>query len=245
MEYKFKPMINQYEKEQYLEKNHTIIAKLLNRCFDVNFKNISDIGFLKKSDLFLCILDNQLVGIVSAGIDNNIYQAMSDDLSKSKIKTYDSQTYVYDSNQRIIFDPLTKKKIYITECSLGPVIQNFCKDPGYVKVGEFLLENIEKYYREKGFTKIYTVPESNKYKNQLLQAHYDYDPEDRDTVKNLNHILDKYRETQHKLINYYQNHGYVFEYKYYENEIMPYPQRSPGSLLFPFIMFYNVMVKIL
>lgn len=233
MEYKFQSIFELNDKIEYIKSNQNKIIQLLNVCFDMGFRELHDLGFLLNSnyDLFICTIDDKLVGISLCGIDKNVFE-----LEPKNIKTYDSVRYI--CTREAIKDTENDKNINIMETTLNPVLSSICKDMNYKNVGTFLLSNIEKYYKQQGYTKIYTVSESNKFRNELLDAHQSFDNKEL-SMKNLKNILQKYLETQNKLIKYYNNNGYVIDNKYYEAEIMPHNIEH----LDPFIMFYNVMVK--
>ena len=232
MDYKFMSITELDKKSEYVKLNQDKIIQLLNTCFDVQYKEYPDLEFIIESDFFVCTQDNNLIGLSLCKIDNGVYK-----LKSKHIKTYDSFKYLYTQGT-YVKDTETKKDIKFIKTSLGPCVGSICKDMNYKNVGVFLLSGIEKYYKQQGYTKLYTVPESNKFKNKLLEAHWSFDNEEK-SEKDLKSILGKYLETQNKLIEYYTQNGYVVENMHYEAEIMP---RGPGQTN-SFVTFYNVMVK--
>jgi hypothetical protein len=230
MDYKFSIISNSGDiKEKYLEKNHERIILLLNDCFDIQYKNYENIKYIKNKDFFICTIDDKLIGIATGSEQNGI--------TKTNIITrvYDT-TYLYSDGD--IVDYVDQKNITYENVSLNPSIGSICKDMNYENVGRQMLQYIENYYRSKGFDKIYLVPESNKYRNELLNAHIENDGEN---DSNLNIIRKKYLDTQKNLINYYKKNGYEIYEKYYEVEGLP----LSSTQMDPNIIFFNVLFKTL
>lgn len=230
MDYKFSIISNSGDiKEKYLEINHERIILLLNDCFDIQYKNYENIKYIKNKDFFICTIDDKLIGIATGSENNGI--------TKTNIitRSYDT-TYLYRNGD--IEDYVDQKNITYETVSLNPSIGSICKDMNYENVGRQMLQYIENYYRSKGFDKIYLVPESNKYRNELLNAHMENDGENDD---NLNIIRKKYLDTQKNLINYYKKNGYEIYEKYYEVEGLP----LGSTQMYPNIIFFNVLFKTL
>ena len=126
---------------------------------------------------------------------------------------------------------------YHRDIDVNPVIFSLCKDMGYKKVGRFLLENIEKYYRGLGIQRLYLYAESTKHREQLLRAHNDAVTK-RDDDK-LNDIREKYKKDQERLIKYYQEMGF----KIYENHyLLEYLPIGPTQF-YQNVMFLNILYK--
>jgi hypothetical protein len=230
MNYEFSIISNTGDiKEKYLKKNHERIIMLLNDCFDIQYKNYENIKYIKNKDFFICTIDDKLIGI-AIGSENN-------EIVKTNIitRSYDT-TYLYRNYD--IIDYVDQKNVTYSYVTLNPSIESICKDMNYKNVGKHILQYIEKYYKNKGFEKIYLVPESNKYRNELLNAHNDGDGEN---LNNLNIIRKKYLETQKNLINYYKKNGYEIYEKYYEVDALP----MGATQIYPNIIFFNVLLKIL
>ncbi len=242
MNYKFDSYITEDKQKIFLKNNHERITKLLNTCFDTDFEGYDDILFLTKYFLFVCMYDDKLIGIISCGKDHG-YMFKTE--NGSDIKTYDSLAYIYDSHERIFLDGNNneiKKTKYV---EFEPVIQNICKDMNYSKVGEFLLINVENFCRKMGYYEIYTIPESSKFKKQLINAHEKYNTKDENTKQILLDVHKKYQETQQKLIKYYSDHGYVIDKGFYVSDIIPHGNalRKEDNINHVPIIYLNIMVK--
>src|SRR5439155_17030388 len=119
------------------------------------------------------------------------------------------------NNFKNFLDILNKKKIIY-----GPCIETLCKDQNYKEVGNFLLNKLFNYLKNK-YEKIYLVPESIFYKNNKCSIN-----------------KKKYLESNSKLINYYKKIGFNLSENLYSFEICEIYNDNSSK-----VIFFNVMYK--
>lgn len=264
MTYKFEVIKDKKDIEKYLEHDHDRILDLLKKCFNpenevvtnivdninnIDNNNEDDLKYLTDATVFLCKVayhpeekrtngkNDKVIGIAA----NIIYANYIN--TTDVIRVYDPIKYVTyagydDSGNMEIFEKNNAAnhaddvKISYDLLTLNPCIYSLCKDKAYKDVGKFLLDNICNYYNEKGYTRVYIIPESNKHRYKLLNKNM--------TDDTFVELVNKYKSDQLILKNYYEKNNFSISKKYYSYDLIT----LNGSEDI-YVMFYNVMVRIL
>jgi hypothetical protein len=234
MNYRFEVIENNDKKIEYLEKNSHHVARLLNGCFGTDFKNFSDIQWIKNMDVFICKDGAMTIGIATGE------RALDVIVTDEKIITFDSTRYIYIYGKNYMHDIMNGTNIKFSPRIIGPCIQSLCKDMRYKNVGSYLIKNIEKYYKSKGVKILYLVAESAIYKNELNAAHCAND-RSLDSWNNILKWSNKYKSSQPGLVKYYNALGFMRYPDTYEIGFIPMCQDQ----YLQFFTFFNVFAKTL
>ena len=171
----------------FLEKHKKEINKMFKKCF-YKIYTFNMFPFFKHNNMFFLVKKDKILAV--ATIENIISKRF-----KGNIKTYELLSLKIKKNDKDLV------KLY-------PGIGSLCRLKGkrYRGFGTKILNEISKYFKEKGFKYIYLTPESVIFKEITFH----------DCGIALN--KKKYQESQKELINYYKSYGFNIYKHYYEFE---------------------------
>ena len=186
----------------FLEKHKRHINKMLRKCFHKIYTD-NMFPFFKHNDMFFIIHEDTILAL--ATIEDIICKRFS-----RSIKTYEPITIDINKNDKDIV------KLY-------PGIATLCrfKKRRYKGFGTKLLEEVSKYFKERGFKYIYLTPESTIFKDITLH----------DCGTTLH--KEKYMRSQKDLIEYYESFGFRVYKHYYEFESCKDKKKVISNMFFP------------
>lgn len=184
--YNFKYFDNMDEQKDFINKNIEQLVYLMENCFPCNCDNVD-------------IYRDRLLNIIKTFIDRQWYFVLSDDeivgfcfLSSEQVFQINNKMPTYTPMELQII-----KKLKLSERNLytiDPVIYSLCKNKKFKNFGEFLFDNLFKHLQ---YDIIYLIPESVTFKRQMS---------DNSNCQYIN--LDKYQQSNTKLIEYYKSMGF-------------------------------------
>lgn len=205
--YEFISFSNKKEEKEYMLENIDIIKKMLSVCYPPNSNKFMDEQDTKKYDnpeyddayydsvisLFEMVAENNIFQWFFVEYENNIIgycfckKYFNIYNYKGSLKTY----------EKLNFPNTFSIESYNTVDE--PLLEGLCKIKKYPHVGRFIIDNICKFYRKKGYEKLYLVPESQIYKNNY-KGFVEFDQCVIDT--------ENYKNMTEKLIKYYINNDF-------------------------------------
>lgn len=217
-DYKFVYFKGEKQKD-FIKENESEIIRILKECVPLN-KYVEDNNeevkqkynsYMKKLlkmyaysgdayHWYFGMVENKIAVLCFLGRKKHIYKL------ENKLQTYrvyrsdeskDLCVEKYEEDCKII-DVENLSKLQNSVESVGPIIYSFCKDKVYPHAGRFLLKNLFKHLKKK-FDKVYLIQESILFKDNYSDI-FGFD-----TCRFVD--LEKYRESNKRLANYYKGVG--------------------------------------
>ena len=161
---------------------------------------------------------------------------------------------IIDINSSIyIYDKHLNHLIHMSCITLPVIIDSLAKDKTYKNVGKFLIDNVAKYYKSKGFTTIYLGAESATYRHNLISYQiemfkkYENNENNKNNENNENENIENFKKTaslyknnQTSLCKYYESYGFkLIPDVYYVHKLLT---SESGITSINFYKFYKLKI---
>lgn len=202
------------EKQIFFEKYKDELLRHTENCYHKTYM----IGHFKGPyDIFICMYDETIVGISYTTTQHTLFYTTEHvdtyySLYYLYLKHIEKDSYIAQSFTSYDFTPDVftidvreeDKDIGFAVRKIAPFIKDICKDHKYDGVGEFLLENIEMFYKEEGYKQVTVVINNSSMMKELSDAMDNVDMDKKDTLQYAHTVSLNYKRTQSGLMEYYK-----------------------------------------